>query len=146
MIEQVVRTLATAVPDEAVIGIDASGTVRVWTVGAERLLGYTPEEIVGQSYSALFSEADRKWSTPDLLLRDAALRQYVDFFGLHQRRGRSALLVQLAICVVRDEGGGVAGFVEVAQDFTDARDEELMSQQAVRDLVTKLVGHAEGTG
>src|SRR5205085_1260473 len=52
------RLLAENVQDYAIFVVDAEGLVRTWSKGAERLLGYREDEIIGQSGDRFFTPED----------------------------------------------------------------------------------------
>lgn len=57
--EQQFRLLVQSVTDYAIYMLDPTGLVTNWNVGAERIKGYRPDEIIGQHYSLFFTEEDR---------------------------------------------------------------------------------------
>lgn len=61
------KLLVNAMEDRAVSLLDAAGTIQSWNKGAELLQGYARDEIVGQSFERLFTEADRAAAKPRTL-------------------------------------------------------------------------------
>jgi PAS domain S-box-containing protein len=66
------QLLIDAIVDYAIYMIDVDGTVRSWNSGAERLKGYSADEIIGKSFSSFYSSEDRAKSLPQTALRIAA--------------------------------------------------------------------------
>ncbi len=60
-----------AVVDYAIFQLDATGVVTTWNPGAQRIKGYTPEEIIGQHFSRFYTEEDRKAGIPQRALQQA---------------------------------------------------------------------------
>ena len=58
------QILIDAVTDYAIYMLDPSGVVVSWNTGAQRIKGYTPDEIIGQHYSRFFTENDRRAGMP----------------------------------------------------------------------------------
>src|SRR5262245_28995496 len=56
--------LVREVRDYAIFMLDREGYIRTWNAGAERLKGYTAEEIIGQHFSKFYSQADLDARTP----------------------------------------------------------------------------------
>src|SRR5689334_10287096 len=66
--EQRFRLMAECMTDYAVCVLDVNGSVKNWNPGAERLLGYSDPEIVGQSYSRFFTREDLLGKQPERLI------------------------------------------------------------------------------
>ena len=65
------RLLVDRVLDYAIFSLDPYGYILTWNAGAERLKGYTPEEIIGKHFSIFYSDADLKAGKPAGMLRTA---------------------------------------------------------------------------
>lgn len=63
--ERQFRLLVQSVTDYAIYMLDASGIITNWNSGAERIKGYTPEEVIGKHYSLFFTETDREKGEPE---------------------------------------------------------------------------------
>ena len=53
------RLLVQSVVDYAIYMIHPDGTIANWNVGAERVTGYLPEEIIGKNIAVFYSESER---------------------------------------------------------------------------------------
>jgi two-component system, OmpR family, sensor histidine kinase VicK len=106
--------------DDAIISKDLNGFITSWNPAAERIFGYTPTEIVGQSILKLIP-ADRKEEEPKILdqLRKGIR---VDHFETKRLTKEGKLIdVSLTISPVRDESGAIIGLSKIARDITDQR-------------------------
>ncbi len=65
------RLLAENVKDYAIFVIDLQGRVQSWNTGAERLLGYQDEEIIGQSAEVFFTPEDVRCGVPQKEMKEA---------------------------------------------------------------------------
>lgn len=132
------RLLIENVKDVALFTLDVSGNITHWNPGAQRLLGYSEEEIVGQSVDCLYSKEDRKAGTParerDIALRDGVRVSETWFV----RKDGTHLLVSEALRRMEDNQGSVRGFVKVAHDITERKKLEDDLRQA-RDHLETLV-------
>jgi two-component system CheB/CheR fusion protein len=63
--EERLRLLADSVPDFAMFTLDGDGNFSSWSGGAERLFGFSKQEILGRSFEKIFSEADREHGIPE---------------------------------------------------------------------------------
>src|SRR5579871_1197699 len=70
--EHRLRLFVEAVRDYAIFQLDAAGTVRTWNAGAERMKGYTANEIIGRHFSSFYTPEDLANDKPRTELRIAA--------------------------------------------------------------------------
>ncbi|HEX4177532.1 MAG TPA: PAS domain-containing protein, partial [Rhizomicrobium sp.] len=66
------RILVEAVTDYAIYMLDPQGGVTSWNSGAQRIKGYTPEEIIGQNFARFYTEEDRAKGRPAEVLAISA--------------------------------------------------------------------------
>jgi PAS domain S-box-containing protein len=112
--------------DDAIVGKTLEGIVTSWNAGAERVFGYTAQEMIGQPISRLLP-ADR---TDDLtrILDTIRRGERVDHFETQRiRKDGRRIFVSLTVSPIRDAAGRIVGASKIARDVTDRRrlDEEL---------------------
>lgn len=115
--DELVSRLAAVVEasDDAIFTRTPDGLVTYWNPAAERLYGYTPEEIIGQPVTVLFPDGDdRKVTLPEAFGDASALR----FETQERRRDGSLVDVAATISLVRDATGAVTGISGIARDIT----------------------------
>jgi diguanylate cyclase (GGDEF)-like protein/PAS domain S-box-containing protein len=117
--------LATMVEcsEDAIIGEDLDGIVTSWNAGAERMFGYTAEQMCGQPLSALAPEDLRaQWREILHSLRSGQGVQRLET----QRVTREGRIIDVSTTVspLRNELGTVIGFSEIARDVTLKKQEE----------------------
>ena len=66
------RVVVESVREYAIMTLDSQGIVQTWNLGAQQIFGYEPSEIVGQSFTRLFTSDDRAAGTPEAELRTAS--------------------------------------------------------------------------
>lgn len=123
------RVILENIDEHAIYTLDADGHVTGWGTGAQGMLGYAAEEVLGLHYSIFSPEEDRLTGTPQRELAEAAAtgRCCTDTWRL--RSDGSVVWSSGVISAVRDESGGLVGFVRVARDrtqekmFADAREQ-----------------------
>lgn len=99
--------------DLAIINTDPEGTVLGWNPAAERLFGYTAEEVLGCSVGFLMlPESGEEWRKVWMRVRDGNLVRGYD--TRHRARDGASLSIFVNVCPVRDEQGKVVGVTEVA--------------------------------
>lgn len=109
--------------DDAIISKDLNSIVTSWNNSAERLFGYTAEEMIGQSIVKLIPE-DRLEEEPEIISR-LKKGQRVDHFETKRITKYGKLLdVSLTISPVMDSTGRIIGISKIARDITDKKQEE----------------------
>jgi PAS domain S-box-containing protein len=116
--EERYRLLVERVKDYAIFMLDPSGRVVSWNSGAERIKGYRADEIIGQSFSRFYPEADIGRGRPQRLLEIAAAEGQVQDEGWRVRKDGSRFWADIVITALRDEAGNLRGFSKVTRDIT----------------------------
>ena len=114
--EQRFRLFVDQVVDYALFMLDERGIVVSWNRGAERLKGYTADEIIGQHFSRFYTEEDRQAGKPDLMLERATRKGRVEDEGWRVRKDGSRFWADVVITAVHDEAGRSIGFAKVTRD------------------------------
>lgn len=116
--EQRFRLMADCMTDYAVCVLDASGSVRNWNPGAERILGYSDPEIVGQSYSRFFAKEDLLGRLPERLLDQARFSGRAVEEGWRLRKGGGRFQSRTTLLAMRNSQGNPSGCLLVMQDLS----------------------------
>ncbi|HEY9747526.1 MAG TPA: PAS domain S-box protein, partial [Allocoleopsis sp.] len=119
--EERFRLLVERVKDYAIFMLDPSGRIVSWNRGAERIKGYRADEIIGQSFSRFYPEADIGRGRPQRLLEIAAAEGQVQDEGWRVRKDGSRFWADIVITALRDEAGNLRGFTKVTRDITDRK-------------------------
>jgi len=113
------RILAAIVEssEDAIIGKDLTGVILTWNRGAERLYGYSPEEVCGRSVSLLIPEhlADE---LPDILRRVRAGEPVQRHETVRRTKDGRLLDVAITVSPIADASGHVIGAATIARDIT----------------------------
>jgi PAS domain S-box-containing protein len=115
------RILVDSVIDYAIFMLDPSGVVVNWNTGAERLKGYTADEIVGQHFSKFYTQEDRAIGLPGRFLEIAAQEGRLAAEGWRVRKDGSRFWASVVIDAIRSETGVLQGFAKVTRDITERR-------------------------
>jgi PAS domain S-box-containing protein len=134
------QMLVDAVVDYAIYMLDLEGRVATWNPGAERMKGYTADEIIGQSFATFFTEEDRKAGKPDRALRTAAETGRFEDEGWRERKDGTAFWAVAVLDAVRDETGRVIGFAKVTRDITERRAAQEALRKSVREFQLLIQG------
>jgi len=130
------RLLIEAVGDYAIFMLGPGGCVASWNLGAQRIKGYSPEEIVGQHFRVFYTPDDIASGKPERLLEAAALHGRVDDEGWRVRKDGTRFWASVVITAVRDDDDVLVGFAKITRDMTERRRlEELERAHAASALV-----------
>ena len=129
------RELAAIVEasDDAIGGYDLDGNIRSWNRGAERLLGYSAADVIGQSRRLIVSP-DRVDQEDDVIERLLRGETVSHFETDRIRKDGSAITVSLSAFPIRNEAGVVTGFAKVARDITDRKHAEARLEAFASEL------------
>jgi PAS domain S-box-containing protein len=139
------RLLVDRVVDYAIFLLTPDGHIASWNAGAERLKGYTADEIIGQHFEQFYPEPARRDGLPRKLLGIAAEEGRVENEGWRVRKDGSLFWADVVITALRDEHQQLIGYAKVTRDMTERRaaEEELQrSEQRFRTLVDSVKDYA----
>src|SRR5438067_10129732 len=111
--------LVDSVEEYAIYMLDASGNIVTWNTGAQKIKGYTAEEIVGKNFACFYTADDVAAGKPQRNLLEAARRGYIRDQGLRVRKDGSTFEAEVVITALRDGTGEIRGFSKVTRDITD---------------------------
>jgi PAS domain S-box-containing protein len=122
--------------DDAIISKDLTGIVMTWNRGAERIFGYSAEEMVGQSITKIIP-ADRQTEERDILAK-LARGEHIDHYETVRRKKDGTLLdISLTVSPMKDEDGHIIGASKIARDITaQKRAQRTIHEAQERWLVT----------
>ncbi len=138
------QTLIDSVVDYAIYILDPAGIVRSWNAGAERIKGYTAEEILGQHFSRFYPQADIERGKPRYQLEVAANVGRCEDEGYRVRKDGSQFWADVVLTAVRDADGALTGFAKITRDLTERRKTEQTlreSEERFRLLVEGVVDY-----
>ncbi|WBO24290.1 PAS domain-containing sensor histidine kinase [Sphingomonas abietis] len=122
----------------AIYMLDADGNVVIWNKGAERIKGWTEEEVIGRHCSIFYPEEEASaGKCADDLARAAAVGR-IEEEGWRVRKDGSEFLASVTITAFRDEEGAVIGFGKVLRDITDERAAERSTEAREAQLSSIL--------
>jgi two-component system sensor histidine kinase/response regulator len=141
--EAQLRQLLHSDVTEGLCLLDADGNMQIWNVTAQHLMGYSGEEVIGRNFRMLFPPDAIAAGEPARLLKVARERgKLVDEVWLVRRDG-SRFLARTEIDAVRDEHGSLCGFVQMARNITEQRDQEKQRESLLHELAAERDGAEE---
>jgi PAS domain S-box-containing protein len=143
--EERLRLLVGQVSDYAIIALDPQGIIETWNLGAERVKGYTADEIIGRSFATFHTEEDRRHGLPMQLLTAARENGRVEHTGWRIRKDGTRFWADVVITALHDDSGDLSGYAKVTRDLTEqhALEEALRSsEERLRLLVGQVSDYA----
>ncbi len=107
--------------DYAVLVLDPNGIITTWNSGAEKMKGYTADEVIGQSFSIFFSADDRLEKTPEKLLRTAVTQGKSRTEGWRYTKNGRRFWANSSLTPIYLEKE-VVGFIKITSDMGDLRE------------------------
>jgi PAS domain S-box-containing protein len=139
------RLLASIVDssEDAIISKDLKGIVTTWNRAAERMLGYTADEMIGRSISVL-AAPDRPDEVPEILERIQRGERIEHYQTVRRRKDGTVIHVSLAVSPLHDASGRITGASKILRDITaQVRAQEEIAEQRERLRVTlRSIGDA----
>ena len=122
--EERFRLLVEGVQEYAIFHLDPTGHVVSWNAGAERLKGYTSEEIIGRHFSVFYPQEDEMNDKPQNILAQAARHGQTKDEGWRIRKDGSRFWANVVITALCDPNGNLLGFAKLTRDTTEKREKE----------------------
>ena len=136
---KLLSTLIESAKDYAIFMLDAGGCVLTWNQGAERIKGYTRDEILGKHLSSFYTVEDVKLGRPENGLRIARDQGRFEDEGWRVRKDGSTFWASGLITAVYNQRGELRGFSKITRDRTEQRITEERFQTVVEASPSALV-------
>jgi PAS domain S-box-containing protein len=139
------RLLVQSVTDCAIFKIDPQGLVANWNSGAERIKGYTADEVLGVHFAKFFTAEDQARDWPQRSLQAAREAGRFEDEGWRVRKDGTRFRASVVIHAIRAESGVLKGFGEVTRDISEkhaARQALEASEGRLRLLLDNVVHRA----
>ena len=126
-----------SITDYEVIRLDKDGHVQSWSPGARRLKQYTEDEVLGHHMSMFYAEEDVRGGLAERELAAAAREGRFETEGWRVRKDGSRFWANVTLSPIRDSTGELLGYVKVARDLSERREQEQLVQRQ-RDEILEL--------
>jgi hypothetical protein len=139
------QLMAEQVKDYAVFLLDTSGHIVSWNVGAQRIKGYAPSEIIGRHFSIFYPQEALRMGWPEHELRVAMREGRFEDEGYRLRKDGSRFWANVVITALRDENGKLLAYSKITRDLTERRHTEetlRQSEERFRLLVEGVQDYA----
>ncbi len=93
-----------------------------WNLGAERIKGYQPEEIIGRHFSQFYTDEDRAAGAPQRRSTPCCAKAAIEREGWRVRKDGSRFWAHVIIDAIRRDDGELVGFAKITRDITERRE------------------------
>jgi PAS domain S-box-containing protein len=118
---------------DAIVGKDLNSIIESWNAAAERLFGYTAEEIIGKSVLTLIPE-NRHAEESDIIERIRRGERVETFETFRLRKDRTLVPVSLTISPIKNALGEIVGASKIARDISSAKENERRIRLLLREV------------
>lgn len=122
------------VQDYAIILLNTQGDIQNWNKGAEKIKGYSAEEIIGKNFRTFYLPADQASGLPEQLIGTAIKDGRATHEGLRVRKDGSTFWGSIVITALHKKDGSIMGFSKVTRDLTEKKQSEIKIQEYLREL------------
>jgi PAS domain S-box-containing protein len=117
--------------EDAIVSKDLNGIVQTWNRAAERMFGYTAQEMIGRPIRTIIP-ADRQSEEDKVLATIRAGRAVEHFETIRQRKDGTLIEISLTVSPVRARDGTVVGASKIARDISEPRRLSKRAEEAAR--------------
>ena len=128
--EQQFRLLVQSVTDYAIYTLAPDGRVSNWNLGAQRIKGYRPEEIIGQHFSIFYTPEDRAAGEPQRALEIATREKRFANKAWRVRKDGTPFMAHVVVDPIWGDTGTLLGFAKITRDITEATQAQHELEQA----------------
>lgn len=115
------QLLVESVQDYAIFLFDTAGYIQSWNIGAEKIKGYTADEIIGKHISIFYTPGDAISGKPEKELLEAARHGRIEDEGWRVKKDGSRFWADVIITALFDESGSLIGYAKITKDITDKK-------------------------
>ena len=128
------RQLAAIVAssDDGIIGKDLNSIITSWNLGAERLFGYSADEMIGTAIMRLIP-LDRQAEELEILARIRRGERFDHFETIRLAKDGRELSVSITVSPIKDSAGHVVGASKVVRDITERKKAEAALKNAAEE-------------
>jgi len=136
--EERFRLLVESVQDYAIFMLDTTGRIISWNAGAQRIKGWTQDEIVGQFFGVFYPEEDLAAGKPQWELAVVKEEGRFEDEGWRVRKDGSRFWANVVITALHDDDGTLRGFAKVTRDLTERRATQQARERFIANAAHEL--------
>lgn len=119
--EEQFRLLVQSVTDYAIYMLSSDGIITNWNTGAQRIKGFSRDDVVGTHFSRFYTEEDRNTGLPMTALKIASTEGRFEGEGWRIRKDGSRFWAHVIIDPIKNELGELIAYAKITRDITEKR-------------------------
>jgi PAS domain S-box-containing protein len=128
--QEAFRLLVQGVSDYAIYMLDTTGLVTNWNLGAQRIKGYLPEEIIGRHFSTFYTDEDRQAGEPQKALETVERAGRFEKEGWRVRKDGTRFWAHVIIDPIHDDHDKLIGYAKITRDITERKNTQRQLEAA----------------
>ncbi len=136
--EERFRLLVDSTLDYGVFMLDPTGRIASWNAGAQRIKGYSAEEIIGQHFSVFYTPESNARQWPQFELQEATRLGRFEDEGWRVRKDGTRFWANVVITAVRGPAGDLRGFAKVTRDVSERKAQQERIEKLTQNLQERV--------
>jgi diguanylate cyclase (GGDEF)-like protein/PAS domain S-box-containing protein len=127
--------------DYGIFTFDLDGKITTWNIGAERIMGFQAQEMLGQNAAAIFTPEDRVRQEPLQEMEVAKTTGRAEDYRWHMRKDGSRFWADGVLTAIHDASGQQTGYLKIFRDATGRKLEETQLHRLANSDILTGVGN-----
>lgn len=116
--------MTNEVEDYAIILLSRDGYIENWNKGAEKIKGYTAEEIIGRHFRLFYTQTDQQQGLAERVLAEASRQGKSTYEGWRVRKDGTTFWGYTVLTALHNDKNDIIGFSKVTRDLTERKQAE----------------------
>jgi len=135
------QRMINEVEDYAILMMNKEGIIQNWNKGAEKIKGYTANEIIGKNFRIFYRQEDQADKLPEKLIKQATVTGKASHEGWRVRKDGTYFWGSIVITAIHDEDNNVIGFTKVTRNLTERKLAEDKQAENASRIANRIAKH-----
>ncbi|PQJ10059.1 hypothetical protein CJD36_015280 [Flavipsychrobacter stenotrophus] len=132
------KQMVAEIEDYAILFLDKRGNIRNWNKGAQKIKGYSSDEIIGENFRVFYSPDDQAKGVPEQMIKEASLMGKASAEGWRIRKDGTAFWGSVLITALFGDSNVLKGFTKITRDLTEKKLAEENLQKINAELEAQI--------